>query len=63
MNGQPIAILMARESTRRKISRPQPEPPRPRRHPRRAIALALQFVAHRLDPSVTTAPARVQVEP
>ena len=54
MNAHPIAALMAAESTRRNLVEPQREP-RPRR-PRRAIALALQSAAHRLDPYVTASP-------
>jgi len=54
MHGQPIAALMARESTRRLLTEP-PREPRARR-PRRAIALALQAAAHRLDPAVTSSP-------
>jgi hypothetical protein len=60
MNGQPIAALMAREATKRKIHAPQPEP-RPPRRPRRVAAVILQSVAHRLDPAVTAAPTRVQI--
>ena len=54
MQGQPTAILMARESTRRHLT----EPPRERqpRRPRRAAALVLQAAAHRLDASVAQAP-------
>jgi hypothetical protein len=51
MTGHPSAILMAVESTRRALT----EPPRERR-PRRAIALALQALAHRLDAGVAPAP-------
>ena len=51
MTGHPSAILMAVESTRRALT----EPPRERR-PRRAIALALQTLAHRLDAGVAPAP-------
>jgi hypothetical protein len=50
----PIASLMAAESTRRRLTEPEREP-RPRR-PRRAVALALQMAAHRLDPYVAAAP-------
>jgi hypothetical protein len=60
MNGQPIAGLMVRESTKRKLHGPQPEPRGPRR-PRRVVAVALQSIAHRLDPCVTAAPTRVQI--
>ena len=55
MNGQPIAILMARESTRRHLSDPPREPRRPRT-PRRAAARVLLTAAHRLDPYVAAAP-------
>jgi hypothetical protein len=55
MNSHPIASLMAVESTRRKLTEPQREETRPRR-PRRAVALVLQSVAHRLDPYVTASP-------
>ena len=53
MNGQPTAILMAVESTRRNLH----EPPtgRPRRT-RRVAARVLASVAHRLDPRVAPAP-------
>jgi hypothetical protein len=54
MNGQPAAILMAVESTRRNLHEPPPEP-RPAR-PRRAVARALQAVAVRLDPAVVQKP-------
>jgi hypothetical protein len=54
MNGQPIAILMAAESTRRNMTEP-PRAVRPRR-PRRAAAVVLQAAAHRLDPRVAAAP-------
>ena len=60
MNSQPIAVLMARESTRRKLDGPQPEP-RPARAPRRAAARVLQAAAHRLDPCVAARPRRVRV--
>ena len=59
MSYLPIAALMARESTRRKIEEPQPES-RGRRRPRRALALALRRAADRLDPGVT-APAQAHV--
>jgi hypothetical protein len=49
MNGQPTAILMAVESTRRNMT--QAREPRPRR-PRRATARVLAAVAVRLDPAV-----------
>jgi hypothetical protein len=54
MNGQPTAILMAVESTRRNMH----EPPRERtaRRPRRATARALQAIAVRLDPAVVQTP-------
>ena len=58
MTGHPSAILMAVESTRRGITEPAREP-RPRRQ-RRAVALALQAVAHKLDAGVAPAP-RVNV--
>jgi hypothetical protein len=51
MPGHVIAAINARESTRRKLTEP-PREPRPRRT-RRAAALTLQAVAHRLDPCVT----------
>jgi hypothetical protein len=54
MNGQPIAILMAAESTRRNLTEP-PREAKPRR-PRRAAAVVLQAAAHRLDPRVAPAP-------
>lgn len=54
MFSQPIAALMASESSRRYLTEPRPEA-RPRR-PRRAVALILQAAAHRLDPGVTAAP-------
>jgi hypothetical protein len=54
MNGQPIAILMAAESTRRNMTEP-PRTARPRR-PRRAAAVVLQAAAHRLDSHVAAAP-------
>lgn len=50
MNSQPIAILMASESTRRRLNEPLPEA-RPRT-PRRAVARVLQAAALRLDPGV-----------
>jgi hypothetical protein len=53
MPGQPIAILMARESTRRNLTEATRE--RPRR-PRRTVARVLQTAAHRLDPYVAAAP-------
>ena len=46
---------MARESTHRKLTGPQPEPGPPRR-PRRAVAVVLQAAAHRLDPCVAAPP-------
>ena len=54
MHGQPTAILMARESTRRHLT----EPPRERqpRVPRRAAARLLAAAAHRLDSRVAQAP-------
>jgi integral membrane sensor domain MASE1 len=51
---QPIASLMATESTRRALTEPAREAPV--RLPRRAVALALQRAAHRLDPCVTASP-------
>jgi hypothetical protein len=54
VNSQPIAALMAAESTRRALTEP-PREARPRR-PRRAVALVLQSAAHRLDPYVTASP-------
>jgi hypothetical protein len=54
MHGQPTAILMATESTRRAMSEP-PREPRVRR-PRRAAARVFAAVAVRLDPAVTQAP-------
>jgi hypothetical protein len=59
VNSQPIAVMMAVESTRRKLDGPQPEPRGPRR-PRRIVAAILQSVAHRLDPCVA-APVRAQI--
>ena len=52
MFSSPIATLMATESTRRALT----EPVRVAevRQPRRAVALVLQRVAHRLDPYVAT---------
>jgi hypothetical protein len=50
MNGQPIAILMARDSTRRGITEPTAEP-RPRA-PRRTAARMLHAAAYRLDPAI-----------
>jgi hypothetical protein len=50
MFSQPIASLMAAESTRRALTAPAREAP-PRK-PRRAAALVLQRAAHRLDPYV-----------
>jgi hypothetical protein len=49
MHGQPIAILMARDSTRRAITAPAGEP-RPRA-PRRTAARVMYAAAHRLDPA------------
>jgi hypothetical protein len=54
VNSQPIASLMAVESSRRNLTEP-PREVQPRR-PRRAVALALQSLAHRLDPCVTASP-------
>lgn len=53
MNGQPAAILMAVESTRRNLH--EPHTGRPRRT-RRVAARVLASVAHRLDPRVAPAP-------
>jgi len=50
MHSQPIAVLMASESTRRRLHEPVAEP-RPRT-PRRAAARVLQAAAVRLDPGV-----------
>jgi hypothetical protein len=58
MTGHPSAILMAVESTRRGLTEPVRET-RPGRR-RRAIALALQTAAHKLDAGVAPAP-RVNV--
>jgi hypothetical protein len=55
MNSTPVVALMARESTHRKLTGPQPEPGPPRR-PRRAVAVVLQAAAHRLDPCVAAPP-------
>jgi len=54
MHGQPTAILMATESTRRNVT----EPPRERspRRSRRAAARVLAALAVRLDPAVVRAP-------
>ncbi len=54
MFSQPIASLMAAESTRRALTEPA-RAARPAR-PRRAVALILQSAAHRLDPYVTASP-------
>jgi len=54
MFSDPIASLMVAESARQALTRP-PRVDRPRR-PRRAVALALQRAAHRLDPYVTGSP-------
>jgi hypothetical protein len=51
MNTSPIASRMAVESARRAMTVPARES-----QPRRALALALQSVAHRLDPHVTASP-------
>jgi hypothetical protein len=51
----PIALLMARDSTHRGLTEPQREP-RPRRAPRRTAARVLQAAAHRLDPYVAPRP-------
>ena len=55
MNSHPIASLMATESARRNLTEPSPESTR-RGSTRRALALALQSAAHRLDPHVTVSP-------
>jgi hypothetical protein len=53
MHSQPLAILMAVESTRRNLT----EPPRVRRRrTRRTAARVLQAAAHRLDPFVAQRP-------
>lgn len=54
MSGHVVAILMARESTRRNMTHPRP-------HGRTAAALRLQAWAHRLDPSAV-APPRAQLQ-
>jgi hypothetical protein len=54
MNSQPIAILMAHESSRRAMTEPAREV-RPRA-PRRTAARALHAVARRLDPGITAQP-------
>ena len=54
MHGSSIATLMAVESARRALTEPVREAPP--RLPRRAVALALQRAAHRLDPCVTASP-------
>jgi hypothetical protein len=54
MNGQPAAILMAVEATRRNLHEP-PREPTPRRT-RRTTARALQAIAVRLDPAVVQKP-------
>jgi hypothetical protein len=50
----PIAALMATESARRTLTEPVREVAV--RKPRRAAALVLQRVAHRLDPYVAASP-------
>jgi hypothetical protein len=50
----------AREATIRKLDEPPREPSR--RRTRRALALTLQWAAHRLDPYVTVAPRKVTAE-
>jgi len=53
MNGQPIAVMMAAQSTHRHVNEPERErTPRPRR----ATARALQAIAIRLDPAVVQKP-------
>jgi hypothetical protein len=54
MNGDPVAILMAVDATRRTMHEP-PRAPKPRRT-RRITARALQAVAVRLDPAVVQQP-------
>jgi hypothetical protein len=54
MNGQPAAILMAVEATRRNMHEP-PREPKPHRT-RRTTARALQAMAVRLDPAVVQKP-------
>jgi hypothetical protein len=54
MHGQPTAILMAREATRRRLTEP-PREGQPR-VPRRTTARLLAAAAHRLDPRVAQAP-------
>ncbi|HEX5619746.1 MAG TPA: hypothetical protein VFX51_15090 [Solirubrobacteraceae bacterium] len=56
MNGQPTAILMATESTRRNLTEP-PREPRVRR-PRRTVARVLAALAHRLDPAAVAGVGR-----
>lgn len=54
MNASPIASRMAVESTRRNLTVAHESPPAT---PRRALALALQSFAHRLDPHVAVSPS------
>jgi hypothetical protein len=54
MFSHPIASLMVRETTLRRLTEPDRES-QPRR-PRRAVALVLQTAAHRLDPYVAASP-------
>ena len=58
MNSLPIASRMARDATERKLTAPA-RAAAPRR-PRRAAAVALETIAHRLDPCVV-ARARPQI--
>ena len=53
MFGQTVAILMARDATRRHVTEAQREPAA---GGRRRAARALQAAAHRLDPHVAAAP-------
>jgi hypothetical protein len=54
MHGQPIAIQMAAQSTRRHLTQPSRE--RRPRAPRRAAARVLHAAALRLDASAARAP-------
>jgi hypothetical protein len=54
MESQPVAVLMAREATRRRLTEPPLEPSPG--GPRRAAARVLQAAAHRLDPCVPPPP-------
>lgn len=55
MFSHPIASLMARESTRRRLTEPERETTA--RRPRRAAAVVLHRAAHRLDPYVAASPS------